>query len=162
MISLPIPSCFSPPFQHPEGLVYAEVNVKPKSSAKPRVPKPDKTDDRVEYATIAYQPKDAAEKSLPVVESTSRRMALPDNPGMCVKYEYSGTSFSISCLHYMYIVYASNRGWVSRLGSMILVSLTNMAGDLFQVMIEVSINLNTYLRAEQDMVSDSVPVKKRF
>ena len=83
-----LPSCFPPPSQHPEGLVYAEVNVKPKSSAKPRVPKPDKTDDMVEYAAIAYQPKDAAEKSLPDVEPTSRRMALPDNPGTCVKCEY--------------------------------------------------------------------------
>jgi len=76
--------------------VYAEVNVKPKSSAKPRVPKPDKTDDRVEYAAIAYQPKDAAEKNPPVVEPTSKRIALPDNPGMCVKCEYLETPLSIT------------------------------------------------------------------
>lgn len=93
----PVPSSFPPSSQHPEGLVYAEVNVKPKPSAKPRVPKPDKTDDRVEYAAIAYQPKDAAEKSPPVVEPTSRRMALPDNPGTCVKCEYRNSIID----HYM-------------------------------------------------------------
>lgn len=99
-----LPSCFPPPSQHPEGLVYAEVNVKPKSSAKPRVPKPDKTDDMVEYAAIAYQPKDAAEKSPPVVEPASRRMALPDNPGTCVKCECRNSIID----HYMQ---ATEGGW---------------------------------------------------
>ena len=84
--------------------MYAEVNIKGKPSSRPRPSQPVKRDDdMVQYAAIDYQPKDAAEKSPPVVETKSKRMMLPDNPGTCVKCGYVKLHFKSD-----FVLYTNN------------------------------------------------------